>query len=133
MAERLVTVRTYSRVWEADLARAALEQEGICAVLRDEEIVRMVWHYGLAFGGVRLCVPEGEAEEATRLLGKLEGGAALEEQAQAERAVCPKCGSAQTEPVEPGLWGFVLGRLLPRFGPRLGCRDCGEVWRPQQR
>ena len=53
---RLVTVETFSSPWEAQLARACLEAEGIHAVVADEHFFRLYGALSNALGGVRLQV-----------------------------------------------------------------------------
>jgi hypothetical protein len=57
------TVKTYPTSLEADLARIALEAEGIAAV-----VVGVSVGMEGGFGGVRLLVPEERADEALALL-----------------------------------------------------------------
>lgn len=67
--EKLVTVETFTSPWEAQLARACLEAEGIYAVIADEHFQRL---YGGALsstlGGVRLQVRPEDAGPAAELL-----------------------------------------------------------------
>jgi len=54
--------------YEADLAKARLEAEGIPAFAADEYIVRFDWFYSNAVGGIRLQVAEPDAELAMEIL-----------------------------------------------------------------
>jgi hypothetical protein len=65
---RLVTVETFSSAWEAQLARAALESEGIEAVIADEHFLRLYGALTSTLGGVRLQVRPDDAARATELL-----------------------------------------------------------------
>jgi Putative prokaryotic signal transducing protein len=65
---RLVTVETFSSSWEAQLARAALESEGIDAVIADEHFLRLYGALTGTLGGVRLQVRPEDAGRATDLL-----------------------------------------------------------------
>jgi Putative prokaryotic signal transducing protein len=65
---RLVTVETFSSPWEAQLARACLEAEGIDAVIADEHFFRLYGALSNALGGVRLQVRPEQAGRATELL-----------------------------------------------------------------
>ncbi|HEY4575814.1 MAG TPA: DUF2007 domain-containing protein [Thermoanaerobaculia bacterium] len=65
---RLVTVETFSSPWEAQLARAALESEGIDAVIADEHFLRLYGALTGTLGGVRLQVRPEDADRATDLL-----------------------------------------------------------------
>jgi len=102
MDERIVTIRAYSHPWEADVARSALEAEGVPVFLADDQIVGMNWLYSDAVGGVKLRVPESHAEQAVRLLSPEEGRRSAVAQDEGEGAICPKCGSANTTTVQRG-------------------------------
>jgi putative signal transducing protein len=65
---QLVTVETFSSPWEAQLARAALEAEGIDAVIADEHFLRLYGALTGTLGGVRLQVRPEDAGRATDLL-----------------------------------------------------------------
>lgn len=65
---KLVTVETFSSAWEAQLARAALEAEGIDAVIADEHFLRLYSALTSTLGGVRLQVRPEDADRATHLL-----------------------------------------------------------------
>jgi hypothetical protein len=53
---------------EALILKGVLDSAGIECVLADENTIRMSWHWSDAIGGVKLCVREADAEEASRLL-----------------------------------------------------------------
>ena len=65
---RLVTVGTFSSPWEAQLALACLQGEGIEAVIADEHFFRLYGALSNALGGVRLQVRPEHAERAANLL-----------------------------------------------------------------
>ena len=114
--ERFVTVATYAFPWEAQLAKARLESEGIDSVVADEISAGL---YGAnAIGGVKLRVREEDAGRATALLGTRrplpEIYLVTEEDARQVR--CPRCRS---EDVAAEGW----------FRRRWSCRACGTVWR----
>jgi len=114
--ERFVTVATYVFPWEAQLAKARLESEGIRSVVADEITAGL---YGAnAIGGIKLRVREEDAERATELLSTLrplpEIYLVTEEDARQVR--CPECRS---EHVSPEGW----------FRRRWSCSACGAVWR----
>jgi hypothetical protein len=63
-----VTVETFSSPWEAQLARACLEAEGIDAIIADEHFFRLYGALSNALGGVRLQVRPEQADRAAELL-----------------------------------------------------------------
>lgn len=126
----LVTVGRYSFPYEAHIARALLESEGIPAFVADEHTVNMQWLYSDALGGVRLQVPEVFAGHAMALLQEEREEALVEEQG-AELPPCPHCGSKDTEFYQFGRGGAFLAFLLlnfPLFPVKSGirCRQCGK-------
>ncbi len=66
--ERLVTVETFSSPWQAQLARACLESEGIHAIVADEHFYRLYGALSGTMGGVKLQVRPEEAQRAAELL-----------------------------------------------------------------
>lgn len=71
--ENLVTVGTYTTVGEAEAARLLLEADGLTCFLTDAETVTMNWFMSNAVGGVKLQVPESQADNARRALARSVG------------------------------------------------------------
>jgi hypothetical protein len=69
--EKLVTIQTYPSPWEAQLARARLDAEGIHAVIAGENFVHLYSALAPMVGGVQLQVREEDAARATEVLGTL--------------------------------------------------------------
>lgn len=118
MDEELVTIRSYSFPWEANVEQAVLEEEGIPTYLQDAETVSTQWLYSNAIGGVKLQVPESRVEEAREILSGVgeEGGAALGEW-DIEGPACPNCGSTDTE-----------REHIEEAAESFRCLDCDETW-----
>ncbi|HEX4149338.1 MAG TPA: hypothetical protein VHY20_10135 [Pirellulales bacterium] len=70
MADELITLSTFRFAAKAELARLALEQEGISAFVADDNVVNMDWFLGNAVGYVKLQVPRSQAEAAMLILQK---------------------------------------------------------------
>jgi Putative prokaryotic signal transducing protein len=68
--QRLVTVRTFSTPWEAQIAQARLGSEGLHSLIANEHVIRMV-ALSNAVGGIQLKVREQDAEEAAAVLERL--------------------------------------------------------------
>lgn len=66
--EKLVTVETFTSSWEAQLARACLEAEGIHSVIADEHFHRLYSALSSTLGGVRLQVRPEDADRAAEML-----------------------------------------------------------------
>lgn len=120
--EKLVTVGTFTAAWEARLALARLEAEGIDAVLTDENVGHL--YGGGVVGGVKLRVREEEAGRAAELLAR---ECPLPEiyLVTEEDALQPRCPACRSEDIAPERWS-PLGFLAPR---RWSCRRCGAAWR----
>lgn len=127
----LVTIASYSFPYEAHIARAKLDSEGIPAFVADEHTINMNWLYSNALGGVRLQVPAEFVEEAQKILAE-ERQEALEELDSGGFGVCPYCQSEDTEYYRVGrriaLLVF-LGINFPLFPTSDGikCNSCGKV------
>ncbi|MCU1284501.1 MAG: Ham1-like protein [Acidobacteriales bacterium] len=68
MNSPLVTLWRFRDLSEAQLAKGKLEASGIECHLADENMVSMYWLYSNVIGGVRLQVPQHQAERALELL-----------------------------------------------------------------
>jgi hypothetical protein len=64
----LVTIATYTSIYEASLVKGMLENEGIPAYLKDEFINQINPFYSAAVGGIKLQVSEEDKEEAKKLI-----------------------------------------------------------------
>jgi hypothetical protein len=114
--ERFVTIATYVFPWEAQLAKARLESEGIDAVVADENAAGI---YGAnAIGGIKLRAREEDADRAAGLLRTLRPlpEIYLVTEEDSRRARCPDCRS---EDVAAEGW----------FRRRWSCRACGAAWK----
>ena len=65
----MVVIASFGRPWEAQLAKARLEAEGIRAFLLDEQVISVNPFYSPALGGVKLAVAAQDAARARELLG----------------------------------------------------------------
>ncbi len=112
---RFVKIATYGEVYQADLAKSALEEEGIAVQLHDRETVSMDWLLSNSVGGIKVKVPEEQAERATAILAAkmsnpvsdLAESLSEEDLAQQAMAAEPEEGFVETFPeaaggVEPG-------------------------------
>ncbi len=73
MPSELVPVMRFATAPEAELARNALAEAGIQALLEGDQTVAMAWHLSNAVGGIKLLVAFPYAARARKLL---EGSAA---------------------------------------------------------
>jgi hypothetical protein len=137
----LVVVGAFTSVHEAHLAWSVLQAAGIEARVADEHLVSMYWLYSNAIGGVKVLVPEAQAEEARHVLASCieDVEAPLPSEPDhavdaADRDSCPRCGSPDVTSRPAGLRFAVLSwltiglPLLTRTAPLLPA-----VWRAVER
>jgi Putative prokaryotic signal transducing protein len=127
----LKTIATYSFPYEAQIARAKLDSEGIPAFVADEQTINMQWLYSNAMGGVRLQVPEAYVPLAMKLLSE-DASQRVEEQEGNDMSPCTLCNSNNTAPYQQGKrWAFLvfLGLSFPLFPIKntVRCKDCGHI------
>jgi ribosomal protein L37AE/L43A len=136
---RLQTIETFANPWEAELARARLEGEGIAAVIADKHLIGMDWMLSSAIGGVKLKVPVEDVERAKELLAAEAPLSALH-LVKEEDETQPRCPACRSEDLERRSWsreGFFLGAIFlgfpfPVLRRRWLCRNCGAVWKRGQ-
>jgi Putative prokaryotic signal transducing protein len=133
----LTTVATYSFPYEAQIARAKLDSEGIPAFVADEQTINMQWLYSNALGGVRLQVPKQFAQQASEILAE-DYSEDLVQEKGIDTDHCQACNSANTEPYQKGRrWAFLvfLGLDFPLFPVKntVRCRACGHISNPSSR
>jgi hypothetical protein len=127
----LTTIATYSFPYEAQIARAKLDSEGIPAFIADEQTINMQWLYSNAMGGVRLQVPEPYIQQALDLLAE-DSSEIVEREQGIDITPCSACGSTDTEPYQKGRrWAFLvfLGLDFPLFPVKITarCQKCGYI------
>ena len=137
-SNKYVTIATYTGAWEAHLARAKLESEGIFALVLDDQTASINWIYSSSQAGVRLQVREEDSERAIHLLETTadEGSAMQQERQVLDTAalLCPSCGSSRIRRAGFSRPAAVLSCLL--FGlpflfnrNRVVCMDCNRKWK----
>ncbi|MBV0932635.1 putative signal transducing protein [Marinobacterium weihaiense] len=127
----LVTIARYTYPYEAQIARALLDSEGIRAFVADEQTINMQWLYSDALGGVRLQVAAEDVERACQLLAEDREAPLLEQEGE-DRPACPVCGSRNTAHHLIGRrWAFLMFLAIdfPLFRVRDGlrCHACGAI------
>ncbi len=117
------TVAAYSTPAEAHVAITRLESAGIVAGIRDEIMITLDWTVSNAVGGVKIEVPDEEAEAAREILGLT----------PPEEGVlhCPHCGAADGR--VRVLSGFALVCVLvklpiPMTRAVVDCRRCRKCY-----
>ena len=130
----LITIASYREGYEAHIARSLLDEAGIAAFVSDEHLVSVNWLYSQALGGVKLQVPEEQAERALETLAEAWGTVVETDERPASRSEdCPSCGSTATQfdRLDNRLRAFSLWLSLPLSigGYRWRCEECGHTWR----
>ncbi|USA42193.1 DUF2007 domain-containing protein [Spongiibacter taiwanensis] len=130
----LTTVARFSFPYEAQIARARLDAEGIPAFVADEQTINMQWLFSNALGGVRLQVPSAYEARAREVLAEDLSAEVDAEQGTAP-ARCARCGSENVAPFQRGRrWAFLvfLGLDFPLFPVKntRKCSDCGHLESP---
>lgn len=90
----LVSIASFDNNIEAEAARAKLENEGIPAFLKDENIVSTIWLYSNAVGGIKLEVSSEDEARARDILQRKEEAIKVDHQiGTGSELVCPNCQS----------------------------------------
>ncbi|MDJ0792746.1 MAG: DUF2007 domain-containing protein [Woeseiaceae bacterium] len=120
------TVDRYFHPTEAHIAAGKLEAEGIPVFLLGINHASANWLLSNALGGIRLQVPEDFVEDAKQLLAEI---VAIDE----DREICPRCGSADSSPMNNSrkiafLAVHLFSIPLPWQSKRRHCDSCGAEW-----
>ena len=126
-----ITIACYDLPYEAYIARARLEAEGIQTFIADEHTINMQWLYANALGGVKLQVKVRDANWASEILAT-DFSSDVEEQEGEDVLQCPYCGAGRLLPEVIGkrrAFLVFLGLDFPLYPVRraLKCQDCGTV------
>lgn len=135
--ETLVTVGAYASPWEAQLARACLEAEGVDSVVADEHLGR-IW-CATTVGGIKLRVREEDAPRAAELLRSRRPIPELYLVTESDLPAAQRCPSCKSDNLVLERWsvlGFLgtwllLGLALPVPRRRWSCRGCYSVWKDE--
>lgn len=126
-----VTIARYDLPYEAQIARARLQAEGIDTFIADEHTINMQWLYANALGGVKLQVKARDAGWAAEILST-DFSADVEEQEGSDSLSCPRCGGLDLIPELIGrrrAFLVFLGLDFPFYPTRraLRCPQCGTL------
>jgi hypothetical protein len=128
---RFVPIRTYDNYVPAHIDLGLLREEGIESWLKDEHSVTVNPVLTNAVGGIKLMVPELQAEQALAILIR-------EQAAYIGTLVCPACGSGQFLAKEvsskPASWlesmmAFFLGNAILGTETVYHCMNCNHEFR----
>ena len=137
-----IVIVTFTYPHEAHLAKGLLEAEGFEVQIKDEITAQVNNFLSTAIGGVKLLVPETDAERAYMALK--EAGYIKEKETEKEKALehfpkqythsCPYCQS--DEVISKKMPGYILvfsilflGLPLPFMKKTYYCFECKKEWR----
>lgn len=116
---------------DAEIVAGLLREEGCLAFVFENGLSRLKWYQSIAFGGMRVVVPEVCVAQAQAVLDQWRNGHyCLECDDQ-----CPRChGTDIKENPNYRGWAFFLGGFIglpiwPALKWRERCRSCGHRWK----
>lgn len=118
-----ITISTYNEYVTANLDKQRLEEAGIVCYLGDEHMITMESALTNVYGGIKLRVPKSQMHAAMEIL---EIASNVPYQVDANRQICPVCGSNNTKEVKTTGLLLRIG-LAPAW--RNVCSFCGSVWK----
>jgi hypothetical protein len=133
-ARKPVMIRRYRDLPEASVAKSVLDSAGIDCILADDNLVRLDWFYSNLVGGIKLLVPESEAEAAVRLLEETRPEKfEVDGVGEYRQPQCPRCKSMDIS--LDGLdkrWTFgamyITSLPIPVTTKGWKCHSCGNQW-----
>ena len=137
---RLKTIASFRDLPLAELAKLKLESEGIPGFLQNKNLVAVDWALSFATGGVKLQVPEEQADLAIQILDEdcsADLAGVDEEFPEPEKSdLCEKCKSPNLKTLDArrkaGAWSLLLGIPFIFLRKRHQCADCGHTMKLPQ-
>ena len=133
-ARKPVMIRRYRDLPEASIAKSVLESAGVDCILADDNLVRLDWFYSNLVGGIKLLVPEKDAQAAMQLLDESTPEKFdVEGVGEYEQPHCPKCGSMDisldglNKPLTFGAM-YITSVPIPVTTAGWKCHSCGHQW-----
>jgi hypothetical protein len=131
-------VAEFSQSVEAEMAKSFLISNGIECQLTDANIVDINWLYSNFVGGVKLFVPNAQADEAKKLLADPQGFSGAEDLTapdEISKPQCPRCHSENTEQLSSPRRGIAMiiatytGLPVTFLGrDKWRCKSCDHEW-----
>ena len=128
-----VDIVSFDNYVDAHIAMGRLQEDDINCHLKDEHTVSIDPILTNAVGGIKLMVPEVQAERAIGILRELKNK-------HLAQTPCPECGSLNVDwvssPRKLSNWASVLiGLFITRYAPAvekvMHCFQCGNEYQPQ--
>lgn len=94
MQPTFITIDSFDHLLQAEMLLLRLTQEGLDARLADHHIVAMEWLMANAIGGIKVQVPESQAEQASEIAAtmRLRNKESKHNQAAIDDDACLSCG-----------------------------------------
>jgi predicted nucleic-acid-binding Zn-ribbon protein len=124
---KFIAIRSFDNYIDANIIVGKLQTEEVVCFLQDEYTVTIDPILCNAIGGIKLIVPENEAERAKALLLQFDAEKKL-------LLKCPKCGCDNVEyisnPAKSGNWlsaivSFLFSSYAVSIKKNYRCFDCG--------
>ncbi|MGB8225836.1 MAG: hypothetical protein WCE45_03060 [Sedimentisphaerales bacterium] len=136
MDEKIIKIDSFLDYTKAEIAKIALEREGIECFLSGENFVATYWLCANAEGGIKLYIKESDKQKALETLKNI----SRSENASANQNYdikCPKCGNADIDYEKYSRWAFFISILLYRLPltfpiKKYTCNNCGYKWKGEQ-
>jgi hypothetical protein len=132
---KLVNIQKFSQSLEAHIMKSKLESEGIECFLEDDHSVAVNWLYSNAIGGVKLKVRDSDADNAQKIISRMEAGqAVIPSKGVKTKEICPHCDSKDIHYEKYARRAIFLSWLLlsiplPFFKRKWKCNECSYEWK----
>jgi len=127
--QKLVPIRSFRGLFEAQVAKANLDDADIPCFLADENMVRMDWFMSDAIGGVKLLVQQGDVAEALAALDQpIPESFEVDGVGEYTQPRCPQCGSLDVSFGSPPLGFSSLFDSKPVLSQGWFCAKCKHAW-----
>jgi hypothetical protein len=133
MDEKIIKIASFLDYTKAEIAKIALESEGIKCFLGGENFVATYWLYSNAAGGIELCIKESDKQKAESILKAMNKPDKTNKDARYDLR-CPKCSSSDIDYARYSRWAFFISILLFRLPitypcKKYQCNACGHKWK----
>ena len=125
--QRLVPIRSFRGLFDAQVAKANLDDANIPCFLADDNMVRMDWFMSDAIGGVKLLVQETDVADALAALDQpIPETFEVEGVGEYTQPRCPQCGSLDVSFGNPPLSSLFDSKTVLSQG--WFCAQCKHSW-----
>ena len=135
MDEKIIKVASFFEYTKAEIAKIALESEGIECFLSGENFVATYWLCAYIEGGIKLYIKESDKERTEAILGAMNKPDETNKDASYDLR-CPKCTSSDIDYARYSRWAFFISILLFRLPitypcKKYQCNACGHKWKEE--